>query len=190
MQNRGLDKWAKNLDNRKKIVNLGVEEEEQNELRAEESPVRLLSSSAVHRKHPLASLSASSLANTLADKLLTVQLIQQGLPIHLFEAIRAITPFSEAEWAVALNVSMKSLGRYKKDRNFVFKSIHTEKIFEMAEVTLFGNKVFDSPEQFQLWLQTPSFALRNHKPIDLLHFSYGKELVMEELIRIDQGIFT
>ncbi len=70
------------------------------------------------------------------------------------------------------------------------QKIHTEKIIELAEVTNFGKKVFDSNEQFYLWLNTPSFALGNLKPAKLLKDSYGKELVMAELNRIEQGIFV
>ena len=57
-------------------------------------------------------------------------------------------------------------------------------------VTNFGKKVFDTKEQFYLWLTTPSYALGNLKPSELLKDSYGKELVMGELNRIDKGIFV
>ena len=50
--------------------------------------------------------------------------------------------------------------------------------------------MFDSTEQFYLWLNTPSYALGNLKPAELLKDSYGKELVMGELNRIEQGIFV
>jgi putative toxin-antitoxin system antitoxin component (TIGR02293 family) len=71
----------------------------------------------------------------------------------------------------------------------VFKSLQSEKILELAEVTSLGAAVFDTEEQFYLWLSTPSFALGNLKPIELLKDSYGKEMVINELNRIDQGIF-
>ena len=65
-----------------------------------------------------------------------------------------------------------------------------KKIIELAEVTNYGKEVFDSTEQFYLWLNTPSYALGNLKPTELLKDSYGKELVMGELNRIEQGIFA
>ena len=58
------------------------------------------------------------------------------------------------------------------------------------EVTAIGLEVFDSHGDFASWLNAPSHALGNMKPAELLKDSYGKELVLNELHRIDQGIFV
>lgn len=124
------------------------------------------------------------------DKMLLIYTIRQGLPYELFDKIKRITPFTDVDWAEFLEISQKTLQRYRKEPNHVFKSIHTEKILEVAEVTHIGGQVFDSPEQFYLWLNTPCYPLNNLKPVDFLKDSYGKELVMEELNRIEYGIFA
>ncbi|MEN8186683.1 MAG: antitoxin Xre/MbcA/ParS toxin-binding domain-containing protein [Bacteroidota bacterium] len=123
------------------------------------------------------------------NRLLIVKSIRSGIPYTLFKHIKDITPFTENDWATFLDISTKSLQRYKKDSEYVFKPIHTEKIIELAEVTNLGKDIFDSTEQFYTWLNSPSLALGNLKPIELLRDSYGKEMVMNELNRIDQGIF-
>ena len=123
------------------------------------------------------------------NKMLIIHAIRQGFPYELFNFIKKITPFTEEDWAQYLNLSVKSLQRYKKENAYHFKPIHTEKIIELAEVTNFGHRVFDSSEQFYSWLNTPSFALGKLKPAELLKDSYGKELVMAELNRIEHGIF-
>ena len=124
------------------------------------------------------------------NKLLIVHSIRQGITFSFFEVIKKTIPFSDLEWANYLNLSIKSLQRYKLEKNFVFKPIHSEKILELAEVTQLGNDVFDSQEQFYLWLSTPSFALGNMKPMELIQDSYGKELVIDAINRIDYGIFS
>ncbi len=124
------------------------------------------------------------------DKMNIINIIRKGLPFDLFLKIKDITPFTEDDWADYLNISKKTLQRNSQIENYLFKPIHTEKIIELAEVTNFGLEVFDSQEQFYLWLNTPSFALGNLKPAELLRDSYGKELVMNELNSIDQGIFA
>ncbi len=124
------------------------------------------------------------------NKMLIIQVIKSGLPFKIFNAIKSIIPFTEEDWANYLNISTKSLQRYSNDANFVFKPIHTEKIIEIAEVNNLGKEVFNSTEQFYLWLNTPSYALNNLKPAELIKDSYGKELVMEELNRIEHGIFA
>lgn len=126
----------------------------------------------------------------LENKMLIIQTIRQGLSYKLFSKIKDITPFTEDDWAEYLNISKKTLQRHSTNANYFFKPIHTEKIIELAEVTHFGKQVFDSTAQFYLWLNTPSYALGNLKPAELLKDSYGKELVMGELNRIDQGIFA
>lgn len=125
-----------------------------------------------------------------ANKLLIIHTIRKGLPYGLFNLIKTTTPFTEKDWADYLNLSVKTLQRHKKDENYYFKPIHTEKIIELAEVTNLGKKVFNSTEQFYHWLHTPSYALGKLKPAELLKDSYGKELVMDELNRIENGIFA
>ncbi len=124
------------------------------------------------------------------NKMLLIRVIREGLPYTLFSKIKAITPFSEDDWSEYLSLSKKTLQRHRNDADYIFKPIHTEKIIELAEVANFGKQVFDSTEQFYLWLNTPSFSLGNLKPKELLKDSYGKELVMSELNRIEQGIFV
>jgi len=126
----------------------------------------------------------------LSDRMLLVQAIRAGIPYRLFVLIKDESPFSEEEWADFLSISLKSLQRYKAATDYLFKPNHSEKIFEIAEVTELGKAVFDNNEKFMLWLSTPSFALGNLKPVDLIRDSYGKEMVIGELHRIDQAIFA
>ncbi|MGM0391809.1 MAG: type II RES/Xre toxin-antitoxin system antitoxin [Bacteroidota bacterium] len=131
-----------------------------------------------------------SFADFLNNKLLVIHSIRSGITFSLFSEITKITPFSDEDWAEILNISSKSLQRYRAEKNFRFKPIHSEKIIEIAEVALLGNTVFDTSSKFYMWLSTPLFALGSMKPIELLKDSYGKEMVLNELHRIDQGIFV
>ncbi len=133
---------------------------------------------------------AATFQNFFDDRMLVVHTIQRGIPYALFQQIKEFTPFSDKDWAEFLNLSVKSLQRYKVEKTHFFKPIHSEKIIELTEVALFGTEVFDSSKQFYLWLNTPSFALGNMKPIELLKNSYGKEMVINELNGIEQGIFA
>jgi len=131
-----------------------------------------------------------SFEDLINNKLLLIQTIRRGIPFSLFSEIKHIVPFTDEDWAEVLNTSTKSLQRYKLEKNFLFKPIHSEKIIEIAEVAIFGNQIFDTPAHFQQWLNTPCYALGSHKPFELLQDSYGKELVLNELNRIDHGIFA
>jgi putative toxin-antitoxin system antitoxin component (TIGR02293 family) len=126
----------------------------------------------------------------LQDKMLVVHSIQRGITQAFFEAIKSRMPFSDQEWADFFNISLKSLQRYKNDKNHVYKPILSEKIIQTAEVVEEGRRVFGSDEKFFRWLDTPSFALGGVKPKELLRDAYGQSLVMAELNAIDHGIFA
>lgn len=124
-----------------------------------------------------------------SNKMLMIFVIREGVPYSFFNLIQDLTPFTDENWADFLDISTKSLHRYKQTSKS-FKSIHSEKIIEMAEVTNVGMDVFGDMEKFKLWLETPNFSLGNLKPIELLKDSYGKELVISELTRINYGILS
>ncbi|WP_348799395.1 type II RES/Xre toxin-antitoxin system antitoxin [Flavobacterium adhaerens] len=126
----------------------------------------------------------------LKNRMLIIHAIREGISYDLFRLIKEITPFNEDDWASFLGISTKSLQRNKIKEDFIFKPLQSEKILELAEVTSLGINVFDSEEQFYLWLKTPLFALGNLQPIELLKDSYGKEMVVNELNKIDQGVFV
>lgn len=128
--------------------------------------------------------------NFYNNKLRLVKAIRKGLPFFFFAALRSAMPFTDQEWADFLNLSLKSLQRYQSEADFVFKPIHSEKILELAEVTQLGESIFDTSAQFYHWLHQSHIALGNMQPFELMKDSYGKELVIQELHRIDNGIFS
>lgn len=127
--------------------------------------------------------------NFFSNRILITQVIKEGLPYSIFHLIQDSTPFSENDWANFLDISTKSLQRYKQTSK-PFKRTQSEKILEMAEVTNVGLDVFGDMNTFKQWLDTPNFALGNIKPILLLTDSYGKELILAELTRINHGILA
>ncbi|HET8859482.1 type II toxin-antitoxin system Xre/ParS family antitoxin [Marivirga sp.] len=125
----------------------------------------------------------------LQDKLLVAHAVKKGVPAILFKEIKTNSPFDDEQWSNFLHINIRTLQRYKGEKSHVFKPIQSERIFELAEVISIGQEVFDSTEDFNLWLNSPSPALGNEKPIELLDTSYGKDLVLAELNRIEHGIF-
>lgn len=125
----------------------------------------------------------------LSNKLLLISVIQKGLPYSFFDTIQNYTPFDIDDWLIFLDISSKTLGRYKESDK-LFKPYQSEKMIELTEVTHLGIDVFGQMDKFKIWLDTPNFSLGKQKPIDLLKDSYGKELVLAELTRINYGILA
>jgi putative toxin-antitoxin system antitoxin component (TIGR02293 family) len=125
----------------------------------------------------------------LSNKMLMILFIREGIPYSFFNLIQHHAPFTDNDWAGFLELSTKSLQRYKLSSKS-FRPIQSEKIIELAEVTNVGLDVFGDMDKFKLWLDSPNFALGNLKPIELLKDSYGKEMVLGELTRINYGILA
>lgn len=128
-------------------------------------------------------------ADFFSNRMLIISVIKEGVPFSFFSLIQDYTPFSDNDWANFLDLSLKSLHRYKLTGKH-FRRIQSEKIIEMAEVTNVGMDVFGDMDKFRLWLNTPNFSLGKLKPIELLNDSYGKEMVIGELTRINHGILA
>lgn len=127
--------------------------------------------------------------NFFSDRMLMVLVIREGVPYSFFSLIQHYAPFIENDWADLLDISTKSLQRYKQTSR-QFKPSQSEKIIEMAEVTNIGIDVFSDIAKFKLWLDTPNYSLGNLKPMELLRDSCGKEMVIGELTRINHGILA
>ena len=130
-----------------------------------------------------------SLTALLNDKFRMVEVIQKGISFQFFDKLKAVFPFTMQEWSSFLDISLKSLHRYQQEGRH-FKPIHSEKILELSEVVTYGMQVFESSENLKIWLGTPSLALGHKKPIDLVKNSYGKDLVMRELVAIEHSVFA
>ena len=128
-------------------------------------------------------------ADSIHDRLLMVKVIKKGITYSLFEEIQKLSSLTNKDWAEILNISLRTLQRYK-DQKQLFKPIQSEKILELGEIFILGNEVFGDPDKFKLWLETPNFALGSVIPSSLLADSYGQELLVNELTRINYGIFA
>ncbi len=130
-----------------------------------------------------------SFTSLLTDKFKMVKVIQEGLSYAFFDRLKELFTLSIQDWSDYLDLSPKSLQRYQKEKRR-FKAIHSEKILELAEVMVTGMEVFGDGEKLRLWMETPSLALGHQRPIVLIRNSYGKELVMRELMALEHGIFA
>lgn len=91
--------------------------------------------------------------------------------------------------ATMLNVSEPTLYRWTKanknlERNF------SVKLFEIADLFLYGEEVFENRDVFFKWLNLPNTALGGLEPQELIEIPEGISRVRDILGRIEYGVYS
>lgn len=121
--------------------------------------------------------------------LFLIEAIRQGINYSFFDSMLQTIPFSFSEWSGYLNLSERTLQRYKKE-NKPFLAGFAERILEIKLLYKYGVEVFEVQENFDTWLNTKSIVLSGVKPKDLLDTTFGINLVRDELTRIEYGVLA
>lgn len=116
------------------------------------------------------------------------KLSKQGIPkLALVNFVQNIGSSMRA-MAKILHVTERTLQR-KSDSDLLSENV-SEHIIQIAEVYMRGNQVFDSNADFVAWMHLANTALDNQAPNDLLSSRFGVQLILNELGRIEQGIYS
>lgn len=134
-------------------------------------------------------MTVSKLKSGFSDPVALVKLSRSGIPYALFENIISIGVFDLKEWAGFLHITERTIQRYKKNKTN-FQDLHAEKIIEVAKLENRGIALFESKENFDIWMNAKSVALGGERPIDLMDTSFGIGLIEDELTRIEYGVLA
>lgn len=94
----------------------------------------------------------------------------------------------QKDTAELIGVSIRTYQRQKQTANITYAA--SENVLKLAELYEAGLIAFDNNiASFISWLNSPIPALNNDKPIELLSSNLGIDLVKEELLRIEYGIY-
>lgn len=118
-----------------------------------------------------------------------INTIKKGIKFSEFTSIAHNSPFSLVEWSGFLNISERTMQRYKKEKK-AFDSDSSEKIIEITLLYKYGIEVFGNKEKFNSWLETKNLALGGITPKSLLDNTFGINLLKDELTRIEYGILA
>lgn len=129
-----------------------------------------------------------SLDAPIIDSFDLVRLTRKGIPRSAIDALAKSLHLSISELTKYLHISERTLQRYSPD-----KSLSTElsdHVLQIAKVYAKSLDVFEDPETTSSWLKQPNIALGNIAPIEYLDTSSGIEIVLDELTRIEYGVFS
>lgn len=90
--------------------------------------------------------------------------------------------------AQLLPVTERTIQRYTSKKHF--NRVVSEQILQIAEVAAKGSEVFESRDKFLTWMDHPNVALGKKTPMSLLNSKFGVNMVLDELGRIEHGVFS
>lgn len=111
--------------------------------------------------------------------------IREGVKKADWKQLIQFTGSTEKEFEHILPASISSM-----QKKTVYGKETSERIYELARLFGMGYEVFDSKEDFKKWLMTPSKALGNKIPFELLDSSFGFEMVENEIDRIQYNVYS
>jgi putative toxin-antitoxin system antitoxin component (TIGR02293 family) len=127
--------------------------------------------------------------HNLSTPLDFIQTVENGLPSSSLKVIQKSLDLSIPQLGHLLGLSPRTIARLLKSDIKLSPAI-TESVLQIAEVYSKGIDLFESPKKLQEWLRTPNSAMDGVKPIDLMMYSYGIDLVKTVLGRIEWGVHS
>ncbi len=117
-----------------------------------------------------------------------IGVIREGIPKLAMSYLMTNTDISLIEMAAITHTSDRTLRRYKPDDKLPQEQ--SERMVELAKLYSRGELIFGGLAQFKQWMDTCLVPLGNKKPKEFLDTSLGINLLMEELGRIENGVFA
>jgi putative toxin-antitoxin system antitoxin component (TIGR02293 family) len=117
-----------------------------------------------------------------------ISLIRTGIPKQAMDNLMDVAELSLAEMAAITHTSDRTLRRYKPQQKL--SQEQSERMVELAALYTRGEEVFGSLERFREWMNSCLLPFGNKKPKDFLDTSLGIKMIIDELGRIQHGIFA
>lgn len=105
-----------------------------------------------------------------------------------FQRIAAKVPFTQKEWADVLHLSERTLQRYAKS-NKSFEGIYVDRILQMERLVEMGLETFTDEHAFYNWLKKDKHILGETLNFTSLKTSSGIESTINEIGRIQYGVY-
>ncbi|HVI47407.1 MAG TPA: antitoxin Xre/MbcA/ParS toxin-binding domain-containing protein [Chitinophaga sp.] len=117
-----------------------------------------------------------------------IQLSRSGIIKRALLNLSRQLSFSLAELAQVLHISERTLQRYSDDAKLSADT--SERAILLSQLYQRGTEVFGNLENFKEWMRTPLPAFNYQLPISLLDTTFGFQLILDELGRIEHGLFA
>jgi putative toxin-antitoxin system antitoxin component (TIGR02293 family) len=117
-----------------------------------------------------------------------IELTREGIPRSAIDALANSLKISIPDLTHYLHISERTLQRYSPDKHLSIEL--SDRLLQIAKVYSKSLDVFEDSEVAANWLKQPNIALGHIAPITYLDTSSGVEIVLDELTRIEYGVFS
>lgn len=150
------------------------------------------------KEHELTTEHYKKLINVLGRKYVTdevespfdfIHIAKKGINANVVKNFMVYFELRTEVIANMLNVSVSTLYRWiKSNKNLEIN--YSIKLFEIADLFLYGIEVFESKENFFKWLNLPNTALGGLEPLELIELPDGVSKVRDIIGRIEHGVYS
>ncbi|MGB3004904.1 MAG: antitoxin Xre/MbcA/ParS toxin-binding domain-containing protein [Chitinophagaceae bacterium] len=128
-----------------------------------------------------------SVKNGIAGDFDLIALTREGVKKSTLKSLAEYLGISMEKMSSLLHSSHRNIQR--KDDDELLDSLKTEKVLELASFVQRGIQVIGNKQAFKEWLHSSLIALGNQTPIDYLDTSFGIQMVIKILGRLEHGVY-
>ena len=116
-------------------------------------------------------------------------LAQAGLPSSVVVALARFLGWTRDQLVASLDLVPRTVAR-RLERKELLTTPESERVLRLARVLARAAEVLEGADKAKAWLVEPNVALGDRSPVELLRTDIGTELVLNELVKIDYGMFA
>lgn len=144
--------------------------------------------SVAHRSLELLGIGSVKQAPVINNESDFIPMIREGIRKQSMQNLMEVTGITAIEMSVLVRTSDRTLRRYTAQQKL--NPEQSERLIELARLYSRGEEVFGSLDSFKEWMDSTVMALGNKKPKTFLDTSLGIDMLINELGRIEYGIFA
>lgn len=129
-----------------------------------------------------------SVPKTISSDMDLINLSRHGIRKSSLKSLAGYLGITMEKMSSLVHSSHRNIQR--KDEDELLDTLKTEKVLELAAFIKRGIDVIGAEDAFREWVHSPILALGNRKPIDFLDTTFGIQMALKVLGRLEQGVFS
>ena len=130
----------------------------------------------------------TSVPKTISSEMDLISLSRHGVRKSSLRSLAGYLGTTMEKMSSLVHSSHRNIQR--KDDDELLDTLKTEKVLELAAFIKRGIDVIGTEAAFKEWVHSPILALGNRKPIDFLDTTFGIQMALKVLGRLEQGVFS